>query len=218
MQADFWLERWRQRQIGWHQPDFHPALEKYWPTLGIDPSARVFVPLCGRSLDMIWLARRGHPVLGVELSPIAASEFFGHEALSASPSVAGRFIRHAAGPYEILQGDFFDLTPAMAGAIGAWYDRAALIALPPDLRVRYADRIAGMLAPGTCGLLITAEYAQEKMAGPPFAVMADEVHALFDAGFEVELLERQDVTAGNPRFVERGLDRLHEAVFRLVRR
>ena len=109
MQADFWLERWRQGQIGWHQPDVHPALLKYWPGLDVDPSKRVFVPLCGRSLDMIWLARRGHPVLGVELSPIAASEFFSHESLSASQSPAGRFVRHTAGRYEILKGDFFDL-------------------------------------------------------------------------------------------------------------
>ena len=218
MQADFWLERWRQGQIGWHQPEFHPALLKYWPALGVEPSQRVFVPLCGRSLDMIWLARRGHPVLGVELSPIAAAEFFGHESLSASQSQAGRFIRHAAGRYEILQGDFFDLSPANAGVIGAWYDRAALIALPPDLRARYAEGMAALLAPGTRGLLITAEYPQERMSGPPFAVMEGEVRALFDPGFEVELLERQDVIGGNPRFIERGLESLHEAVYRLTRR
>lgn len=218
MQADFWLERWRQGQIGWHQPEFHPALLEYWPGLGVDPSRRVFVPLCGRSLDMIWLARRGHPVLGVELSPIAAAGFFGHESLSASQSPAGRFVRHAAGRYEILQGDFYDLSPANAGVIGAWYDRAALIALPPDLRARYAESMSELLAPGTRGLLITAEYDQEMMSGPPFSVMEDEVRALFDPGFEVELLERQDVIAGNPRFVERGLASLHEAVYRLTRR
>ncbi len=218
MQADFWLERWRQGQIGWHQPEFHPALLKYWPGLGVDPSQRVFVPLCGRSLDMIWLARRGHPVLGVELSPIAAAEFFGHESLSASQSPAGRFVRHAAGRYEILQGDFFDLSPANAGVIGAWYDRAALIALPPDLRARYAESMAALLVPGTRGLLITAEYPQERMSGPPFAVMEDEVRALFDPRFEVELLERQDVIGDNPRFIERGLESLHEAVYRLTRR
>lgn len=218
MQPDFWLERWRQGQIGWHQPEFHPALLQYWPGLGVDPSRRVLVPLCGRSLDMIWLARRGHTVLGVELSPIAATEFFGHESLSASRSPAGKFTRHAAGRYEILQGNFFDLSPAHAGVIDAWYDRAALIALPPDLRARYAGSIAALMSPGTCGLLVTAEYDPDKMSGPPFAVLEDEVRALFDPGFEVELLERQDVIAGNPRFVERGLDRLDEAVYRLTRR
>jgi len=218
VQADFWLERWRQGQIGWHQPDFHPALLEYWPGLGVEPSRRVLVPLCGRSLDMIWLARRGHTILGVELSPIAAAEFFGHESLSASQSLVGKFTRHAAGRYEILQGDFFDLSPANAGVIGGWYDRAALIALPPNLRARYAESMAALAMPGTRGLLITAEYDPEKMSGPPFAVLEDEVRAHFDPGFEVELLERQDVIAGNPRFIERGLDSFHEAVFRLTRR
>lgn len=218
MQADFWLERWREGQIGWHQPDVHPALERDWPGLGVDPAARVFVPLCGRSLDMTWLARRGHGVLGVELSPIATAGFFEHERLVAGRSKAGPMIRHAAGPYEILQGDFFDLTREMAGSIGGWYDRAALVALPPELRIRYAGRMAELLPPGTGGLLISAEYAQEKMAGPPFAVLADEVHALFDPQFEVELLERRDVIASSPRFAERGLDSFHETVFRLARR
>lgn len=216
MQAAFWLERWRDGQIGWHQPEFHPALEKYWPALGA--GTRVLVPLCGRSLDMVWLAQRGHAVLGVELSPIAAAGFFGHESLAPERSSTGSFTLHAAGPYEILEGDFFDLTPDDAGRIDAWYDRAALIALPPDLRPRYAGRISALLAPGTPGLLITAEYAQEKMAGPPFAVAAEEVHALFDPHFEVGRLEARDVIAGNARFAERGLDRFVEAVYRLVRR
>lgn len=218
MEADFWLGRWREGQIGWHQPDVHPALEREWPGLGVDPTARVFVPLCGRSLDMSWLAGRGHRVLGVELSPIAVAGFFGHERLVAGQSRAGAMISHAAGPYEILQGDFFDLTREIAGPIGGWYDRAALVALPPELRIRYADRLADLLAPETRGLLVSAEYAQEKMAGPPFAVLADEVHALFDRHFEVQLLERRDVIASSPRFAERGLDSFHETVFRLARR
>ena len=117
-----------------------------------------------------------------------------------------------------LQGDFFDLTREIAGPIGGWYDRAALVALPPELRIRYADRLADLLAPETRGLLVSAEYAQEKMAGPPFAVLADEVHALFDRHFEVQLLERRDVIASSPRFAERGLDSFHETVFRLARR
>jgi thiopurine S-methyltransferase len=218
MEAGFWHERWQQGQIGFHQPDYHPALPRYWPGMGIDPGVRVFVPLCGRSLDMVWLAQHGHPVLGVELSPIAARGFFEHEAMPPQVSQKGRFSAYVAAGYEILQGDFFDLDRGAVGAIEAWYDRAALVALPLPMRRRYVEQLAGLLEPGARGLLVTLEYPQAKMAGPPFSVSTDEVHELFDRDFAVDLLERQDALACNPRFVERGLDCLHEAVFGLSRR
>jgi thiopurine S-methyltransferase len=228
MDAEFWHERWQQGQIGFHQPDFHPALPRYWPRLDLRPGSRVFVPLCGRSLDMVWFAQRFHPVLGVELSPIAAAGFFEHESLTPLRFTHGAFQLYAASNYEILQGDFFDMAPGDAGAIHGWYDRAALIALPPDMRQRYAAHLAGLLAPGARGLLITLEYPPEKMdAPPPFSVPVHEVLALFEQDFTVELLERRDVLAAtepaaarsaNSRFLERGLDHLYEAVFRLERR
>jgi thiopurine S-methyltransferase len=222
MEASFWHERWQQGQIGFHQPDFHPALPRHWPGLDVRPGNRVLVPLCGRSLDMVWLAQRSHPVLGVELSPIAAAGFFEHEALPPLRDSHGPFDLYASAHYEILQGDFFDITPELAGPIHAWYDRAALVALPPPMRRRYALHLGELLAPGTRGLLITVEYPQEKMSGPPFSVPVDEVHTLFDGDFEVELLERGNVLAANPRFAARGLDQpgdaLYEAVFRLERR
>lgn len=218
MEAGFWHERWQQGQIGFHQPDFHPSLPRYWPTLEVRPGSRVLVPLCGRSLDMVWLSRQGHPVLGIELSPIAAAGFFQHQSVEPRLGERGPFAVYAAAGCEILQGDFFDLTPDLAGRAHAWYDRAALIALPQPMRRRYASHLGELLAPGARGLLITAEYPQEKMNGPPFSVPADEVHALFDGEFKVELLEREDALAANARFAERGLDSLHEGVFRLERR
>jgi thiopurine S-methyltransferase len=218
MEADFWHERWQQGQIGFHQPEVHPSLPRYWPALDVRPGSRVLVPLCGRSLDMVWFAQRGHPVLGVELSPIAAAGFFAHESLTPLRDSHGPFELYAAAHYEILQGDFFDTAAQSLGAIHGWYDRAALIALPPPMRLRYAAHMGELLAPGTRGLLIAVEYPQEKMNGPPFSVPVDEVHTLFERDFKVELLERRDVLAANPRFVERGLDCLYEGVFRLERR
>lgn len=217
MDPQFWHERWQQGQIGFHQPDFHSALERYWPDLDVARDGRVFVPLCGRSLDMVWLARRGHTVLGIELSPIAAAGFFEHESVSPQRTQHGPFTRYAASGYEILQGDFFDLTPELTGTIGGWYDRAALIALPPAMRVRYAEHMARLLSPGTCGLLITHEYPQQQMAGPPFSVPVTEVHELFGRAFTIKLLERRDTLTENPRFAERGLDWFFEAVFGIVR-
>jgi thiopurine S-methyltransferase len=218
MDAAFWHERWRLGQIGFHRPDVHPALQRYWPELGVEAGARVFVPLCGRSLDMTWLARRGHAVLGVELSPIAIAGFFAHESLVGRQEPAGPFTRHAAGPYEILQGDFFDLAPAATGRIEAWYDRAALVALPPALRRRYAGHLGRLLQPGTRGLLLAHEYAQERMSGPPFSVPLAELHELFDPAFGLELLARDDIIGAAPQFAERGLDSFHELVLGMVRR
>ena len=218
MDAKFWHERWERGEIGFHQPEYHPALLRYWPSLGLPRIARVFVPLCGRSLDMVWLAGQGHPVLGVELSAIAVEAFFDHSTWTVAPRKRGPFASYAMPPYEILQGDFFDLTPDLTGGIDAFYDRAALVALPPDMRQRYATRMSDLMASGDPGLLITLEYDQALMSGPPFSVPRDEVHALLDAHFEVELLSREDVLVSNARFVEKGLHSLHESVFRLVRR
>ena len=218
MKPAFWHERWRQGQIGFHQPDFHPALARHWPALAVPARSHVLVPLCGRSLDMAWLARQGHHVVGVELSPIAIAAFFEHESLSATVSSQAALSRHAAGAYELLEGDFFDAGPSVTGDISGWYDRAALVALPPDMRRRYARHVAGLLSAGTPGLLITHDYAQDRMEGPPFSVSVEEVHELFSPGFTVTQLERRDVLPENERFRERGLDRFMETVFRLGRR
>jgi len=218
MEPSFWHERWQQGQIGFHQPDVHPALLRDWPGLAVPSSARVLVPLCGRSLDMAWLAHQGHHVVGIELSPIAVAGFFEHEGLSAVTSSRGPFTLHAAPGYELLEGDFFDTSVANVGAIGAWYDRAALVALPPTMRRHYARHLATLLPAGSPGLLVTHDYAQERMAGPPFSVPVGEVEALFSTNFSITRLERRDVLPGNARFRERGLDRFMETVFRLDRR
>jgi len=218
MNPDFWHERWREGQIGFHQPDYHPALLRHWPGLDVAPGGRVFVPLCGRSLDMIWLARQGHGVVGLELSPIAVDGFFHHEGLTPSVTEIGRLRRHAAGRYELLEGDFFETSPAMLGHLAGWYDRAALVALPPAMRRDYARRLGALIPAGVPGLLIALDYPQPQMDGPPFSVTTEEVHELLDGTFEITELESRDVLAENPRFAERGLDRLVETVFRLVRR
>jgi len=218
MDAQFWHERWERGEIGFHQPDYHPSLLRYWPSLGLPRISRVFVPLCGRSLDMVWLAGQGHPVLGVELSPIACEAFFDHSTWTVAPRKRGPFASYAMGPYEILQGDFFELTPELTGGIDAFYDRAALVALPPEMRPRYAARMAELTLPGNPGLLLTLEYDQAQMPGPPFSVPEDEVRALLGADFEVEHLSRADTLAASPRFAERGLSGLHESAYRLTRR
>lgn len=218
MHPDFWHDRWRTRQIGFHQPGPHPFLERWWTGLGVPAAARVYVPLCGKSLDMVWLAVRGHAVVGSELSSIAAQEFFGEQGTAPDVVPHGPFRRHASGPYEILEGDALDLTPGWLGPVEAAYDRAALVALPPDVRERYATSFASLLPSGSRTLLVAFEYDQARKAGPPFSVTPDEVDRLYAAQFDVRLLERVDILDASPKFRAEGVERLHEVAYALTRR
>lgn len=218
MQPDFWHERWRTGQIGFHRPSVNPVLERWWPTLGLPPGARVYVPLCGKSLDLRWLAARGHAVTGSELSPIAVAEFYSEAGLAATTETLGAHLKHAAGPYTLIEGDALSLGRPDVGRVEAAYDRAALVALPPDLRRRHARVLAELLPAGAPVLLVSFEYDPSRMDGPPFAVAAEEVHALFDDDFEVAELERREIIGESPRFAEAGIETLHEVAWRLVRR
>ena len=218
MHPEFWHERWQTRQIGFHRSYSHPMLERWWPTLGVAAGAAVYVPLCGKSLDLRWLAGQGLAVTGSELSAVAIDEFFAEAGLAPAATPLGGRVKHTAGPYTLIEGDALTLEARDVGPLAAAYDRAALVALPPELRRRHAATLAALLPAGAPVLVISFEYDQSKLDGPPFSVPADEVHALFDAGFEVTELERVEVIGESPRFVEAGLDALHEVAWRLVRR
>ena len=168
MEEQFWKDRWAEGKIAFHEGKPNPMLEAHAARLA--GARRVLVPLCGKAIDLVWLAERGHEVIGIEIVEDAARQFFAE---------------HPGSPVTILVRDFFAVTREEVGAIDVVYDRAALIALPPEMRPRYADQLR-VLAPGAAGLLISLEYDQAKMPGPPFSVEEPEVRALFR---EVELLE-----------------------------
>lgn len=218
MHEDFWHERWRTGQIGFHQSAVHPFLERHWTGLRARRDARVYVPLCGKSLDMVWLAELGQTVVGSELSPIAIREFFTERGLEATRERRGTFVRHTGGPYEIFEGDALALTPDVGGNLDAAYDRAALVALPPAMRPTYAATLARLLPGGARLLLIAFEYPQELRGGPPFSVEQDEVRQLFAGAFSIERVERLDVLAENPKFAELGIPALHESAYAMERR
>ena len=217
MQHDFWHQRWADRQIGFHQDAPTPLLVKSWPALGVEPGARVFVPLAGKSLDMVWLASQGHRVLGVELSQVAIEQFFEEHALE--PEVHNtHYGRHyVAGPIELICGDVFGLDEAALRDCAAVFDRAALIALPPALRARYASELYARLPAGCRGLLVTLEYPQPEKAGPPFSVPEDELRTLYECHWEIELLDRRPILPEHPGYVS-GVSRLNTAVYALRRR
>lgn len=190
---DEWLARWRDGRIAFHENRPNTLLERHLPRLA--GCRRVLVPLCGRSEDLAFLAAHGHEVVGVELAEQAVREFFEQHARAPTVDARGPFAAYTAGQVTLLAGDFFLTTPELLGPVDALYDRAALIALPPELRSRYVQHVRAILPPAAPALVITLEYDQRLMKGPPFAVLEPELRALF-AGREIELVEERPATGG----------------------
>lgn len=218
MDPDFWRQRWREGRTGFHQDRPTPLLLEHWPALELIPGSQVFVPLAGKSLDLVWLAAQGYCVLGVELSPLAVAQFFAEHGLT--PQVHdSRYGRHyRAGGIELICGDVFGLDADVLADCAAVYDRAALIALPPPLRRRYVRELHALLPAGCRGLLITLEYPQHEKQGPPFAVPEAEVRELYGRDWRVETLERRDILAQLPGFAADGVSALATMVYQMSKR
>ncbi len=215
MDAEFWLQRWQEGQIGFHRGEVMPLLETHWPALGLAAGGRVLVPLAGKSLDMHWLAAQGHRVLGVELSPLAVQQFFDEAGLQPVRHHSRYGEHFVAGLVEVIMGDALALDAALLADVAGVYDRAALIALPPALRRRYLGTLHAALPSGCKGLLITLEYPQSEKAGPPFSVESAEVARLFELPWHATLLERREILGQEPRFQAEGVTALDTAVYRL---
>lgn len=223
MKAEYWLQRWREGRTGWHHTDVMPLLLQHWSALQVPAGTRVLVALCGKTLDMPWLSQQGLRVLGVELSPLAVQTFLSENELQASHREAGDGVHYTitnppGGEIEIINGDVFGVAPGQLANCGAFYDRATMIALPAALRTRLAGEVYAKLPVGARGLLITLDYPEGEMQGPPFSVDDAEVHRLFDAHWTIDQLERRDILASQPSFSENGITALHTAVYQLTRR
>ncbi len=218
MEAKFWLERWVNRQIGWHQADFNPWLVKYWPTFGLPEGASVFVPLCGKSLDMLWLKAAGHRVFGVELSELAIEEFFG-EAKIGFEIIANlhELPRYRGDVFNIYCGDYLEISTPQVGLPLGTYDRGGLVALPPEQRAIYADHLQRVMPDGGQMLLLTFEYDQDQVGGPPFNVPQAEVQALYGDRCRVELLETGTTDVVPPHFTEAGVTSALEGVYHITK-
>jgi thiopurine S-methyltransferase len=218
MQAEFWLERWEQNQIGFHQDAINDHLQAFWEQLPVPAGSRIFVPLCGKSRDMLWLRSQGFEIMGIEISPIAVRDFFRENQLEPRIAPQGKFERWEADGLAILLGDFFDLNAEDVAGCAGVFDRASLIALPPSMRARYAEHFTAILPPAVQTLLVTMEYPQTEMNGPPFAVEEVEVRKFYAQNYTVERLFAADILAENPGFRQRGVTRLEEKVYRLTPR
>jgi thiopurine S-methyltransferase len=218
MDQAFWHDKWERGLLGFHQEKINSRLRKYWPELALPAGSQVFVPLCGKSLDMAWLAGEGHRVLGVELSSIACADFFRANDIEFSQHRRDHFERFSGHDIELWAGDFFALIADDLADVQAVYDRASLVAFPPQMRPEYANQLATLLKSGVQILLISMEYDQDKMKGPPFSVPQAEVRALFERHFDIEVLSESSGPEIVGNLSDRGLDTLTERVYRLTRK
>ena len=208
----FWHDRWAEHRIGWHRPVYNDLMLKHWTSLNFTAGGEVLVPLCGKSLDMLWLAAQGYSIVGLELVKEAVDTFFTENQLSPESTQFGKLIKHSSPPFTIFQGDVFDLEAGTLQA-DAWYDRAAMIAIPPSTREAYVQQIRQQTKTGAVGLLITLTYPPEEKTGPPFSLTDEDVFSLFSQGFEVECLEIIDVSDEK----DRGVSSVTSSVFKITR-
>lgn len=195
MDASFWHQRWQTNQTGWHEQAANPQLLKHFPALGLPKDSRVFVPLCGKSLDVGWLLSQGCTVAGAELSELAVTQLFSQLGIEPRVSVIGKLQHYGGRKIDIFVGNIFDVTRELLGPVDAVYDRAALVALPVEMRARYTAHLVELTAAAP-QLLISYEYNQAVMDGPPFSVGGEEIHRHYDGSHRLALLESADLPGG----------------------
>ena len=214
MNPEYWINRWNVNQIGFHLNGVNPLLTRFWPSIETSASARVLVPLCGKSEDLRWLVERGHETVGVELSLLAAKTFAVEQGVVLTETHEPPFTVLRGSRLTYYVGDFFDFTPAIGGSFDLFYDRAALIALPPEMRPGYVQHLASLITKNSQGLLIGLEYDPAEMHGPPFTVPEPEIRRLFGA-FQCEKLLEYDCLDQEPHFRKRGLTWMKESAYSL---
>ena len=195
MDPDFWQEKWQKREIAFHQAAANPLLVSCFDQLAIAPGARVFLPLCGKSLDIHWLLARGYRVVGAELSEVAVTELFAELGLIPTVSTVGKLQHYSADKLEVFVGDIFNVSQATLGPVAAIYDRAALVALPDSMRQRYAQHLV-TISQGAPQLVICFEYDQAMLAGPPFSVDSQEIDKLYSNVYHLNCLAELEVAGG----------------------
>ncbi|NET55698.1 MAG: thiopurine S-methyltransferase [Symploca sp. SIO2E6] len=195
MDASFWLQKWQNNDIGFHKSEANPVLVKYFPELKKVKDNRVFVPLCGKTLDIAWLLAHGYRVVGAELIEMAIEQLFTELGVEPTISGIGDIKHYSAKKIDIFVGDIFDLSGEMLGRVDAIYDRAALVALPEAMRDRYTVHLREITEQAP-QLLVTFEYDQNLMTGPPFSISNEEVNRHYRDSYDLTLLASTDIPGG----------------------
>ena len=186
MKLGNWHERWQIRNINFHLSQVHPDLIKYVSELTLPAQGRCFVPLCGKSLDLEWIAKNlGHQVTGVEFSPIPIQEFFSEHNLTAHRENQQNHVLYKAQNIEIYQGDFFSLPSTLNHQFDWIYDRASLVAINPEQRKDYVKKCTSMLKEDGKILLLSFHYDPESFEGPPHSLSKDQIQKLYGGAFSI---------------------------------
>lgn len=195
MDKAFWQRKWENQDIGFHEKDGNALLARHRGQLDLQPGARIFVPLCGKTGDIGYLLRQGFRVAGAELSSLAVEQLFAQLGLVPRIRDAGRLRHFSAPDIDIYAGDIFDLDGPALEPVDAIYDRAALVAMPADLRARYAGHLVRITS-GAPQLLICFEYDQALMEGPPFSISQAQLRDYYEQHYCLTLLGQADVAGG----------------------
>ncbi|WP_133138787.1 thiopurine S-methyltransferase [Legionella genomosp. 1] len=216
MDKNYWEEKWLARDIGFNQQQPNKLMQRYFPSLNLTPGSRIFVPLCGQSVDMLWLSEQDYLVIGVEYSQMACDAFFEENKIPCRIVEVDNFTVYSSDTITLLSGDFFEIRPSVIGNIDAVYDRAALIALTAELRQAYARHLTELMRPETKMLLITTCYKQDEMRGPPFSVDEQEVTELYSDCFDINQLYNKPFDVPS-HLQNRGLKQGAEQVYSLTK-
>lgn len=195
MEPKFWRQRWEQNSIAFHNNETNPLLVKYLDQLSLQKDDRIFLPLCGKTVDIPWLVSKGYGVIGSELSETAVDQLFDEMNIAPEISRIEGALHYKSRNIDIFAGDIFNLSRDVLGQIDAIYDRAALVALPTQMRKQYAAHLIEITQTAP-QLLICYEYDQNRMAGPPFSVNEQEVKEHYQSDYKLNLLTQLDVTGG----------------------
>jgi thiopurine S-methyltransferase len=195
MDRSFWLNKWDKNEIAFHESEANPLLIRHLGKLDLPQDNRLFLPLCGKTRDLAWLLASGYRVAGAELSELAIEALF--EDLGMRPEIVsvGKLSLFRARNIDIFAGDIFDLTAELLGPVDAVYDRAALVALPHRMRVQYTSHLMKITG-NAPQLLITCEYMQQLLDGPPFSIVAEELQTHYAATYRLEPVESREIAGG----------------------
>jgi len=210
-----WLARWQDNKIGWHVDVVNQSLVDYLELLELEPGDNVFVPLCGKSIDLIYLSEMGYSVIGVELSPVGVVQFFVDNNLQYVVSEVDGFSLYQSERIKIYCGDYFNLNAGHLLSVSAVFDRASLIALDLDLREKYTVHLTAIIPFDARILLLTLIYPQHQMSGPPFSVSNSEVESLFSSAFKYRQLHCFNDIENEPKFLRAGVDYVENAAYLL---
>lgn len=211
-----WYRHWTNAKPGFHEGQVNPYLQQFLSRFDLQPGDSIFLPLCGKAVDMLWLSEQGFNVIGVELSKVAVESFFEESGLEYECRKMPKFMIYFTADITIYQGDFMNLEPEQLASCTMVYDRASIVAIESFNRAAYKARMLELIPRATPMLMVVLDYDQRRMSGPPFSVPVQEVMKLYQPEYEVELLQSCELIEAQPHWKGRGLDSLIESALSLV--